>query len=107
MRTSGGRRPERPLLEGPCSQGEEVNHSLKVKKSPGFLELRAFAYLVASLFLACFVALVELVHAAGGIDDLHLAGVERVRSVGNLKLHKRIFDTLDGYRLLGGGATAG
>jgi hypothetical protein len=30
-----------------------------------------------------------------------------VRCVGNLKLHERIFNALDSYRLLGVGATAG
>ena len=59
------------------------------------------------LFLAGLVTLIELVNTAGGIDDLHLAGVEGVRSVGNLKLHKRILNTFDDYRLLGGGAAAG
>ena len=59
------------------------------------------------LLLACLVALIELVNTSGGIDDFHLAGVEGVRSVGNLKLHKRILNTVDNQRLLGGGAAAG
>ena len=59
------------------------------------------------LLLAGLVTLIELVNTAGGIDDLHLAGVEGVRSVGNLKLHKRVLDTVNNNRLLGGGAAAG
>ena len=59
------------------------------------------------LFLAGLVSLVEHINAAGGVDDLGLAGVEGMRSVGNFNLHKRIFNTLDGYRLLCGGAAAG
>jgi hypothetical protein len=37
------------------------------------------------------VATVELVHAATGVDDLVLAGVERMRGAGNIDLDQRIF----------------
>src|SRR6266852_9450370 len=37
------------------------------------------------------IAFLELVHAAGGIDDLLLAGVEGMRLGGNLDLVDRIF----------------
>ena len=33
------------------------------------------------LFLASLVSLVEHINSAGAVDDLHLAGVERVRCV--------------------------
>ena len=52
------------------------------------------------LFLSCLVPLVELVNATGCVDDFHLAGVEGMRCVGNLYLHKRVFNTVDSDRLL-------
>lgn len=59
------------------------------------------------LFLAGLVSLIEHINSAGGIDDLHLAGVERVRCVRNLKLHERVFNSFDGDGLLARGAGAG
>ena len=59
------------------------------------------------LFLPALVSLVELVNATGGVNDLDLAGVEGMRGVGNLNLHKRILNTLDDDGLLGIDAGAG
>jgi hypothetical protein len=59
------------------------------------------------LLLAVLVTLIEHINTAGGIDDLHLAGVERVRCVGNLKLYEGVLDTVNGDVLLAGGAGAG
>ena len=59
------------------------------------------------LLLAGLVSLVEHINSAGGVDDLHLAGVERVRRVRNLKLYEGVFNTVDGDVLLAGGAGAG
>ena len=61
----------------------------------------------SAVSIAVLVALVEHINTAGGIDDLHLAGVERVRCVGDLKLHEGVLDTVDGDVLLAGGAGAG
>ena len=41
------------------------------------------------LFLLLTVSRVEFVHAAGGVDEFHLARVERVGSVGDLDFHQR------------------
>jgi hypothetical protein len=48
--------------------------------------------------------LAEFFNAAGGIDDLVFAGVERVRFSGNLDLHERICFTfeLDGFASVDG-----
>ena len=59
------------------------------------------------LFLSVLVSLVELVNATGGVNDLDLAGVEGMRGVGDLNLHKRIFNTFDLDGLLGIDAGAG
>lgn len=42
------------------------------------------------LALAVAVARHELVHTAGGVHQLRLTGIERVRSVGDLQLNQRI-----------------
>ena len=49
----------------------------------------------AGLLLAVLVALVEFVHAAGGVDELHLSGIERMGGVGDLDLHEGIGHALD------------
>ena len=59
------------------------------------------------LLLAGLVTLIELVNSAGGVDDLDFAGVERMRGVGNLNLHERIFNPFDLDGLLGVDAGAG
>lgn len=59
------------------------------------------------LFLSALVSLIEHINATGGIDDFGLAGVERMRSVGNLDLYERIFNALDYNGLLGCSAGAG
>ena len=59
------------------------------------------------LLLPGLVSLVELVNTAGGIDDFHLAGVEGMRRVRNLKLHERVFNAVNHERVLGGRAAAG
>ncbi len=78
------------------------------KRKAELLESR-FLYLFVrkKLFLSALVPLIEHINASGGIDDLGLAGVERVRCVGDLKLHERIFNTVNGDGLLGVGAGAG
>ena len=60
-----------------------------------------------NLFLSALVSLVELVHAAGGVDEFDFAGVERMRSVGNLNLNYRILNTFNLDGLLGGSAGTG
>jgi len=60
-----------------------------------------------NLFLAVLVSLVEHIDATGGVNELHLARVERVGSVGNLQLHQRVLDAFDLDGLLGGGAATG
>ena len=59
------------------------------------------------LFLSVLVSLVELVNVTGGVNDLDLAGIEGMRGVGDLNLHKRILNTLDDDGLLGVNAGAG
>lgn len=52
------------------------------------------------LLLACLVSLIEHINSSGGIDDFHLAGVERMRGVRNLKLYEGVFNTVNGDGLL-------
>ena len=59
------------------------------------------------LFPSALVSLIELVHAAGGVDEFDLAGVERMRRIGDLKLNYRILNTFNHNRLLGRSAGAG
>ena len=54
-----------------------------------------------SLFLAVLVSLVEFVNAAGGVNKLDLASVERVRGVGDLNLYNRILNTVNHQSLFG------
>ena len=69
---------------------------------------RAFNLFVARrLFPAGLVSLIEHINSAGAVDDFHLAGVERVRCVGNLKLYERVLNTVNGDVLLAGSAGAG
>lgn len=42
-------------------------------------------------FLAPFVLLGELLNATSGVNELHLARVERMRSRADFNLHQRIF----------------
>ena len=60
-----------------------------------------------NLFLAGLVSLIELVNASGGVDDLRFAGVEGMRSVGNLDLHEGVFNSFNLDGLLGVDARAG
>ena len=57
------------------------------------------------LFLLVFlaVAAIEFINAAGGVDELHLTSVERVRCVRNLDLYYRVLNTFDSDGLLGVG----
>ena len=51
-------------------------------------------------FLAPLVLLGELLNATSGVNELHLARVERVRSRADFNFHKRIFFAiihLDGF----------
>ena len=59
------------------------------------------------LFLAALVSLIEHIHTTGGIHQLHLARVERVRSVGDFQLHQRVLNAFHGNGFLGGGAGTG
>ena len=43
--------------------------------------IRALSAVPQKLFLAGLVSLIEHINSAGAVDDLHLAGVERVRCV--------------------------
>jgi hypothetical protein len=92
--------------QGPGPAHTHAHAHKKAARIPG-TRAACLSVSLEGLLLASLVTLVELVHTAGGVDDLHLAGVEGVRSVGNLKLHKRILNTFDSYRLLCVGATAG
>ena len=49
----------------------------------------------SGLLLTALVALVELVHAACGVDELHLSGIERMGGVGNLDLYEGVGHALD------------
>ena len=62
---------------------------------------------IGATILAGLVTLIELVNSAGGVDDLDFAGVERMRSVGNLKLYEGVLNAVDHDGLLGVGAGAG
>lgn len=42
-------------------------------------------------FLAPFVLLRELLDATSGVDELHLASIERVRCSADFHFHERIF----------------
>ena len=59
------------------------------------------------LFPSALVSLIELVHAAGGVDEFDLAGVVRMRRVGDLKLDYGVFNTFHHDGLLGRSAGAG
>ena len=59
------------------------------------------------LLLAALVTLIEHINTTGAVDNLHLAGVERVRRVGNLKLYEGVLNAVDHDGLLGVGAGAG
>ena len=43
--------------------------------------VRVLSAVPQKLFLAGLVSLIEHINSAGAVDDLHLAGVERVRCV--------------------------
>lgn len=58
------------------------------------------------LLLTILVTLVEFVNTAGGINELNLTGVERVRGVRDLDLYDRIFNAVNFKGLLGGCARA-
>ena len=80
--------------------GEETKRACTLCKPFFILSAR-------ELFLASLVPLIELVNAAGGVDDLGLAGVEGMRSVGNLNLHEGVLNAFDLDRLLGVDARTG
>ena len=67
----------------------------------------AFQPWAECLFLPVLVSLIEPVDAAGGIHELHLARIERMGSVGNLKLHQRVLNAFDLEGLFGIGAGTG
>ena len=64
--------------------------------------MRALSYPMRKkeLFLASLVPLIELVNAAGGVDNLSFAGVEGVRSIRDLNLHEGVLNAFDLDRLL-------
>ena len=78
--------------------------SLRTKKAIAVAV--AFVYLVAReelFFLLLAVTAVEFINAAGGVDELHLTSVERVRCVRNLDLYYRVLNAFDSDGLLGVG----
>ena len=52
------------------------------------------------LLLPGLVSLIEHINSAGGVDNLGLACVERVRAAGDLKLHYRVLNSIDNNRFL-------
>ncbi len=58
------------------------------------------------LAIAIAVARHELVDTTGGIHELRLTGIERVRSIGDLELDERILNTIDGDAVLSSSSRA-
>ena len=52
------------------------------------------------LLLPGLVPLIEHINSAGGVDNLGLSGVERMRAAGDLKLHYRVLNSIDNDRFL-------
>ena len=66
------------------------------KKKPSQMARASFSSVASALFglfllKELLVLAVELINTAGGIDEFHLTGVERVRSAGDFELHERVF----------------
>ena len=62
---------------------------------------------VGLLFTAVAVAAHELVDAAGGVDELLLAGEEGVRRAGDFEFHQGVFNAIDGDGFASGDGRAG
>jgi len=94
-------RPSRPVswTRGPDSAEEETKKGDR-ERSP----LYCFG---SKLLLTALVSLVELVHAAGCIDELNFTGVEWVRSAGDLDLYYWVLNSVNIDGLLCGSAGAG
>ncbi len=68
--------------------------------------LPPFFSFIGFLLVELFVPVLEAIDATGRIDQVHLSGIERVRSIGDLNLHQRILIAvlpLDGLVRRGGG----
>ena len=71
------------------------------KKTDRNIPLQPVLLLIrGSLLLPGLVSLIEHINSAGGVDNLGLACVERVRAAGDLKLHYRVLNSIDNNRFL-------
>ena len=77
-----------------------------LKKAADFSAASGSALTGSGLLLPALVSLIELVYAACGIDELDLAGVKRMGSVGDFHLYYGILDSVHHQSLFGLGAGA-
>ena len=71
------------------------------KKTDRNIPLQPVLLLIrGSLLLPGLVSLIEHINSAGGVDNLGLACVERVRAAGDLKLHYRVLNSINNNRFL-------